>query len=129
MEKAEDQTLEIIGEYLAAFLAIEQDWGVIDGIMHARNISEVLMYYDMALRSVHRVLERRGGWIYSNLKRLFGEDIDLRDMIDECSREVRKLLESQNSRLYALKLVERALAKYPKYQEYREERHGEEEQR
>ncbi|MEM1731516.1 MAG: hypothetical protein QXY26_10395 [Ignisphaera sp.] len=124
-----DKALEVIGEYLAAFLAVEQDWSVIDGMMHARNINEVLMYYDTALRSIHRVLDKRGGWIYNNLKRSLKEEINLNTMIDEYSREIMKLLESQNSRLYALKLIERALAKYPKYKEYSEERQGEEQQR
>lgn len=115
----EEEAIELMGEYLAAFLAVEQDWGVIDGLMHARKPEEALEHYNMALRSIHRILDERGGWIYNNLVRVFGEGVNLKELIDSASKVVSGFLESQSFKIFILKLVERALAKYPKYQEVR----------
>jgi len=104
-EDLEERAFEEVGNYLAAFLALEQDWGVIDGLMHARAPEEALMYYDAALRHIHRVteeLEERGRRLPYNF--------------NEYSGVIRRKLEdSSGFRLACLKLVERALSKYPEY--------------
>jgi len=102
-----EDPIDIVGEYLAAFLAVEQDWGVIDGLMHAHRPEEALMYYDMALRHVHKVMEEL-------------EELNIRPWFlhgfDQYSKNVRDLLCDEGKvKSVALKLVERALSKYPKY--------------
>jgi len=102
-----DESLDVVGEYLAAFLAIEQDWGTIDGFMHAHRPEEALMYYDMALRHVHKVMEE--------LEEL-GLKLWFLHGFDQHSKNVRDLLCDEGKvKSVVLKLVERALSKYPKY--------------
>jgi len=129
----EEQALEVLGEYLAAFLAEEQDWSVTDTLMHTRKKEEALEAYDTALRAVHRVLEKKGFSILRNLAETTtlsnviqnhiettedGISYVLREffskMLDVSSNIVRKALE-ERTRETALKLAERALSKYPKY--------------
>jgi hypothetical protein len=118
----EDVAPEVVGEYLAAFLAVEQDWGVIDGLMHARTPQEALEHYVAALRSIHKVLEEKGGLIYYNISEILGsKQFALGSIIDKYSKFIQsKLLDKESSRTTALKLVERTLAKYPKYRESKE---------
>jgi len=102
-----EKSMDVVGEYLAAFLAIEQDWGVIDGLMRARRTEEALMYYDTALRHIHKVMEE--------LKHLKVEP-KFFHKFDEHSRVVMELLSDESRvRSAVLELVERALSKYPKY--------------
>jgi hypothetical protein len=118
----EDVASEVMGEYLAAFLAVEQDWGIIDGLMHARTPQEALEHYVAALRSIQRVLEEKGGLIYYNISEILGlKEFALGNMVDKYSKFIQfKLLDKESSRAIALKLIERALAKYPKYRERKE---------
>jgi len=102
-----EDPIDVVGEYLAAFLAVEQDWGVIDGLMHAHRPEEALMYYDMALRHIHKVMEELEE---QNVKPWFLHGFDRH------SKAVRDLLLDEGKvKSTALKLVERALSKYPKY--------------
>jgi len=129
----EEQALEVLGEYLAAFLAEEQDWSVTDTLMHTRKKEEALEAYDTALRAVHRVLEKKGFSILRNLaetttfSNVIQNHIETTEdgisyvsreffskMLDVSSNIVRKALE-ERTRETALKLAERALSKYPKY--------------
>jgi len=128
----EEQALEVLGEYLAAFLAEEQDWSVTDTLMHARRKEEALGAYDAALRAIHRVLDEKGFSILKHLaenavlKDITQNHVETKEGISYVSREffnelldvssnmVRKALE-ERTREAVLKLVERALSKYPKY--------------
>jgi len=102
-----DESLDVVGEYLAAFLAVEQDWGIIDGLMHVHRPEEALTYYNMALRHIHKVIEEleeigANSWFFHRF--------------DEHSKNVIDLLYDESAtKTVVLKLVERALSKYPKY--------------
>ncbi len=131
---SEEQALEIIGEYLAAFLGLEQDWGIVDSLTRARGKEEALRAYDEALRSIHKVMDRYGGRILSAIARAevlanILRELDavtmteegryvkrekFNDLFDKASELIRKLLETRTSET-CLRLTERALAKYPRY--------------
>jgi len=130
---SEEQALEIIGEYLAAFLGSEQDWGVIDSLSRARSEEEALRAYDEALRSIHKVMERFGFDLLANLaksdvlsdvikeKVTFSSDnvpyvqrAYFNELLDSASKLVSVKMK-ENATQVCLRLVERALAKYPKY--------------
>ena len=130
---SEEQALEIVGEYLAAFLGSEQDWGVIDSLSRARSEEEALRAYDEALRSVHRVMERFGFDLLVNLAKsdilsdvikekvafssdnvLYVQRAYFNELLDSASRLISTKMR-ENSTQVCLRLVERALAKYPKY--------------
>jgi len=130
---SEEQALEIMGEYLAAFLASEQDWGVIDSLLRARSEEEALRAYDEALRSVHRVMEGFGFVLLVNLaksdtlsdvikeKVTFSSDnvpyvqrAYFNELLDSASKFISMKMR-ENATQVCLRLVERALSKYPKY--------------
>ena len=100
-----EEAFEVVGDYLAAFLAVEQDWGVIDGLMHAGTPEEALSHYVVALRSIHRVVEG-----------LKGAGRGLPASFKEHSGVIRRMLENPASfRVACLRLAERALSSYPEY--------------
>lgn len=118
----EEIAFEVMGEYLAAFLAVEQDWGVIDSLIHARTPQEALEQYVFALRSIHRVLDKKGGIIYAHVKEVLKkvlpvDKLSLSDLIEKSSKVIESKLDRNEFKEVALKLVERALAKYARYHE------------
>ena len=133
LKLSEEQALEIVGEYFAAFLGSEQDWGIIDSLSRARSEEEALRAYDEALRSVHRVIERYGFDLLVNLAKsdvlsdviegkvaLSSDNVPyvqrafFNELFDTASKLVSAKMR-ENTTQVCLKLVERALAKYPKY--------------
>jgi len=132
LKLSEEHALEVVGEYLAAFLGSEQDWGVVDSLSRARSEEEALRAYDEALRSVHRVMEKFGFDLLVNLAKsdilsdIIGEKVASSENVQYVKREffnelfdsASKLVSAkmkENASQVCLRLVERALAKYPKY--------------
>jgi len=140
-----DSALEILSEYLASFLASEHDWSVIDNLRNARSYKDALEAHTRALRSIQKVLEsERSGFQYEFLLRLqlaknekvrgklkegivltkSGAELLKREKFSELfnrasKRFVEELKRRDDVRELCLELIERTLAKYPTYMEWK----------
>jgi len=105
LERHEVEAIEAVGEYLGAFLALENDWGVIDGLKDAPSPEAATYYYLEALKRIHNVmarLEEKGAGLPEDFSR-------------HSKTVFQGLQDAGRFRLFCLRLVERALTRYPEY--------------
>jgi len=101
----EAEAVEVVGEYLGAFLALEQEWWVIDGLKDAPTPELALAFYARALQRIHNVVVK-----------LEEAGLSLPEDFAEHSRVVSQgLLDCSKFKALSARLVEKALSSYPRY--------------
>jgi len=101
----EVEAIEAVGEYLGAFLALEQEWWVIDGLEGAPSPEAALAFYVRALQHIHNVMVK-----------LEEAGLTLPEDFAGHSKVVFEgLRDYSRFKVFSARLVEKALASYPRY--------------